>query len=74
MKNDEKNGVEGILQEYKEEIQNLLRGEKTNSFDEITGKAIEKMKNKLKDTAEETTEEENKKSKKKVDIPFVEKK
>jgi CheY-specific phosphatase CheX len=56
MENNEKNGVEGILQEYKEEIQNLLRGEKTNSFDEITSKAIEKMKNKLKDAAEETTE------------------
>jgi hypothetical protein len=74
MENMEKSDVEGILQEYKEEIQNLLRGEKTKSFDEITGKAIEKMKNKLKDEAEETTEEENKKSKKKVDVQFVEEK
>ncbi|NSW92920.1 MAG: hypothetical protein HPY74_20150, partial [Firmicutes bacterium] len=68
MKRDEKQSVDNILREYKEELQNLFKGKKTKSFDEITGEAIEKMKNELKKAAEQITEEENKKTKGKCSI------
>ncbi len=73
MKNEDNGCVEKILKDYKKELQNLLKGDKTKSFDKITGEAIEKMKQEIQKTAEETTAEENKKKLKKQNVPTAEK-
>ncbi|NSW91993.1 MAG: hypothetical protein HPY74_15215 [Firmicutes bacterium] len=62
MERNEIQSVDKIIGEYKEELKKLFKGERVKSFDKITGKAIEKIKNELKKAAEEVTEEENKKN------------
>lgn len=56
-----KNNTDKILAEYQEKLKKFFEGKGTESFDKMTGEALDKFKDEVKKVAEATKKESKKK-------------